>query len=190
MTQRILILIGAVTVAAAPAPTAAQGTRLLRQPTVSATQIAFTYGGDLWIAPREGGDARRLTSTPAVEATPQLSPDGRWLAFTSNRGGNNDAPGGDYFPWAFRQLKVGPLIDGGTITAPSSAVFGLNGDWPAEGEGIPPDIEVPLDAKSVAAGRDPQLERGIAEALKLLQQSNLKPLTLPPASKRARWPAP
>lgn len=116
--------------------------------------------------------------------------------------------GGDYFPWAFRELKVGPLIgtrtwgglvaasvpyalvDGGTITAPSAAVFGLNGEWTAEGEGIPPDIEVPLDAKSAAAGRDPQLERGVAEALTLLQRSPVKPLTLPPASKRARRPAP
>ena len=116
--------------------------------------------------------------------------------------------GGDYFPWAFRQLKVGPLIgtrtwgglvaasvpyalvDGGTITAPASAVFTLNGEWPAEGEGIPPDIDVPLDAKSVGAGRDPQLERGVAEALKLLQQSPVKPLTLPRPSKRARWPIP
>jgi tricorn protease len=114
--------------------------------------------------------------------------------------------GGDYFPWAFRQLKVGPLIgtrtwgglvassvpyplvDGGTITAPSSAVFALNGEWPAEGEGIPPDIEVPLDARSVAAGRDPQLERGVAEALKLLQQHPSRPLALPSPSKRARWP--
>ena len=114
--------------------------------------------------------------------------------------------GGDYFPWAFRQLKVGPLIgtrtwgglvassvpyplvDGGTITAPSSAVFALDGQWPAEGEGIPPDIDVPLDAKSVAAGRDPQLERGVAEALKLLERSPVKPLALPSPSKRARWP--
>jgi tricorn protease len=116
--------------------------------------------------------------------------------------------GGDYFPWAFRELKVGPLIgtrtwgglvassvpyplvDGGTITAPSAAVFGLNGEWTAEGEGVAPDIEVPLDAKSVAAGRDPQLERGVAEALKLLQQSPVKPLTLPAPSKRARRPVP
>ncbi|HEV8357751.1 MAG TPA: PDZ domain-containing protein [Gemmatimonadales bacterium] len=116
--------------------------------------------------------------------------------------------GGDYFPWAFRELKVGPLIgtrtwgglvascvpyplvDGGTITSPCAAVFGLNGEWPAEGEGVPADIEVPLDAKSVGSGRDPQLERGIAEALKILQQAPVKPLALPAASKRARWPAP
>ena len=116
--------------------------------------------------------------------------------------------GGDYFPWAFRQLKVGPLIgtrtwgglvaacvpyplvDGGTITAPCAAVFGLNGEWPAEGEGVPPDIDVPLDARSVGSGHDPQLERGIAEALKLLQQTPDKPLVLPAPSKRARWPEP
>jgi tricorn protease len=116
--------------------------------------------------------------------------------------------GGDYFPWAFHELKVGPLIgtrtwgglvaacvpyplvDDGTITAPCAAVFGLNGEWPAEGEGVPPDIDVPLDAKSAGAGHDPQLERGVAEALKLLQASPPKPLALPAASKRARWPAP
>jgi tricorn protease len=114
--------------------------------------------------------------------------------------------GGDFFPWVFKQLRIGPLIgtrtwgglvassvpyplvDGGTITAPSSAVFGLNGEWTAEGEGVPPDIEVLLDAKSVAAGRDPQLERGVAEALKLLAASPVKPLTLPKWSTRARWP--
>lgn len=116
--------------------------------------------------------------------------------------------GGDYFPWAFHELKVGPLIgtrtwgglvaasvpyplvDGGSITAPSSAVFTLRGEWPAEGEGVPPDIEVLLDAKSAGAGHDAQLERGVTEALKLLAQSPVKPLALPTRSKRARWPAP
>ena len=62
-------------------------TRLLRQPTLSATHIAFTYGADVWVVPREGGDARRLTSTPAVERDPQFSPDGQWIAFTSTRSG-------------------------------------------------------------------------------------------------------
>lgn len=87
MTSRLLIVASAL---ALPLPVAAQGTRLLRQPTVSATQIAFEYGGDLWIVDKAGGDARRLTSTPAVEADAQFSPDGRWLAFTSNRSGNRD----------------------------------------------------------------------------------------------------
>ncbi|MFK7844561.1 MAG: PDZ domain-containing protein [Rhodothermales bacterium] len=65
----------------------AQGTRLLRQPTVSTNHIAFVHGGDLWVADKEGGIARRLTSTPAVESNPYFSPDGRRIAFTSNRSG-------------------------------------------------------------------------------------------------------
>ena len=69
------------------APAAAQDTRLLRQPTLSATSVAFTYGADVWVAPRTGGEARRITSTPAVESDPHFSPDGRWIAFTSNRSG-------------------------------------------------------------------------------------------------------
>jgi tricorn protease len=67
----------------------AQGTRLLRQPSISATQIAFVYGGDIWVTDKKGGDAKRITSTAAVEADPHFSPDGHWLAFTSNRSGIN-----------------------------------------------------------------------------------------------------
>jgi tricorn protease len=74
-----------------PAPAAraqdSGGTRLLRQPTVSATQVAFEYGGDIWVVGRSGGEARRLTATPAIETDPHFSPDGQWVAFTSNRTG-------------------------------------------------------------------------------------------------------
>lgn len=82
---RILLL--ALGAAAFPRFLGAQGTRLLRQPTISATQVAFTYGSDLWIVDRAGGTARRLTSTPAVESDPHFSPDGKWIAFTSDRSG-------------------------------------------------------------------------------------------------------
>lgn len=79
---------------AAQAPIAsangAPGTRLLRQPTVSATQIAFIYAGDVWIVGREGGDARRLTSFPGAESFPHFSPDGRRIAFTGEYAGNDD----------------------------------------------------------------------------------------------------
>ena len=67
----------------------AQGTRLLRQPSLSEQHIAFVYGADLWITDRTGGEARRITSTPAVESDPHFSPDGRWIAFTSDRTGSN-----------------------------------------------------------------------------------------------------
>lgn len=70
-------------------PLMAQGTRLLRQPSISATQLAFVHGGDIWVADKKGGDAKRITSTAAVEADPHFSPDGRQIAFTSNRSGIN-----------------------------------------------------------------------------------------------------
>ena len=81
-------LLSAALAALVALPLAAQETRLLRQPTVSATQVAFAYGGDLWSVGREGGEARRLTSTPAEESDPHFSPDGKWIAFTSTRSGS------------------------------------------------------------------------------------------------------
>ncbi len=64
-----------------------QGTRLLRQPSISSTHVAYTYGGDLWVSDINGGNTLRLTSTPAIESTPYFSPDGKTIAFSSNRSG-------------------------------------------------------------------------------------------------------
>jgi tricorn protease len=66
------------------------GTRLLRHPTVSRDNVAFEYAGDLWVASRNGGSARRLTATPTVETDPVFSPDGSRIAFTAIVGGNSD----------------------------------------------------------------------------------------------------
>lgn len=68
----------------------AQGTRLLRRPTVSRDHVAFEYAGDLWVVSRSGGQARRLTSTPEAETDPHFSPDGTQIAFTSTVRGNTD----------------------------------------------------------------------------------------------------
>ena len=113
--------------------------------------------------------------------------------------------GGDFFPWVFRRLQIGPLvgtrtwgglvegsvhyrlIDGGGLTAPDNAVFDpLENRWIAENEGIAPDIEVLMDARSVAEGRDPQLERGVQEALRLLQEAPAPAVVPPPFPTPAR----
>jgi tricorn protease len=65
-----------------------QGTRLLRQPDLNSTHIAFAYGGDIWVSDLDNQKVLRLTSTPAVESNPQFSPDGKWIAFNSNRSGS------------------------------------------------------------------------------------------------------
>ncbi len=66
-----------------------QGTRLLRQPSLSANHVAFAYGGDIWVSDLNGTNILRLTSTPAVESNPRFSPDGKWIAFSSNRSGSD-----------------------------------------------------------------------------------------------------
>src|SRR5574339_1206072 len=65
-------------------------TRLLRTPTVSATQIAFAYANNIWIVERSGGLARRLTSFQGQKSNPHFSPDGRSIAFSGEYAGNFD----------------------------------------------------------------------------------------------------
>jgi tricorn protease len=84
------IALGAVMLAGAAVTGSAQQTRLLRHPTVSRDLIAFEYGADLWVVPRAGGQARRLTATPGVETEPAFSPDGSKIAFTATAAGNTD----------------------------------------------------------------------------------------------------
>ena len=114
--------------------------------------------------------------------------------------------GGDFFPWVFRHLEIGPLIgqrtwgglvrscshypmvDGGFVNAPCNAVFEPGGDWIAENEGVPADIEVRISARDLAEGRDPQLERGVQEALRLLEIHGDIEVVQPPFPIRSRRP--
>ncbi|MEJ2422699.1 MAG: PDZ domain-containing protein, partial [Acidobacteriota bacterium] len=64
--------------------------RLLRQPTLSKTQIAFRFGGDIWIVNRAGGNAHRLVTGTGMEVRPVFSPDGSMVAYTGNYDGNYD----------------------------------------------------------------------------------------------------
>ncbi|HOZ84407.1 MAG TPA: PDZ domain-containing protein [Niabella sp.] len=63
---------------------------LFRYPDVSKTQIVFVYANDVWIVPKEGGIAMRLSSPPGGEMMPKFSPDGRQVAFSALYDGNRD----------------------------------------------------------------------------------------------------
>jgi tricorn protease len=83
------ILYSAIALSLLPATVPAQ-TRMLRSPTISATQIAFAYANNIWVVPRSGGTAQRMTSFQGETSDPHFSPDGRWLAFSAEYGGNTD----------------------------------------------------------------------------------------------------
>src|SRR5258706_11746944 len=63
---------------------------LFRYPDVSKTQVVFSYANDLWIMPKEGGMAVKLSSPPGVEIMPKFSPDGKQIAFGAMYDGNRD----------------------------------------------------------------------------------------------------
>jgi tricorn protease len=74
-----------------PVEAAAQvDARMLRYPAVSQDQIAFVYAGDIWLLPRAGGTAVRLSSPAGEESFPRFSPDGRMIAYSANYDGNTD----------------------------------------------------------------------------------------------------
>ncbi|MBL9136653.1 MAG: PD40 domain-containing protein, partial [Verrucomicrobiales bacterium] len=70
---------------------AAVDARLLRYPDVSGTHITFVYAGDIWVVPKTGGTANRLSSPRGEESVPRFSPDGSRVAFTAGYDGNPDA---------------------------------------------------------------------------------------------------
>ena len=76
--------------APAPASSGAQPPLLLRNPSLSQSQIAFVYADDIWTVSREGGEAQRLTSDGKVVAGPFYSPDGGWIAYSAHLNGNVD----------------------------------------------------------------------------------------------------
>jgi tricorn protease len=88
--KRLLAVLVALVIAPSAVLAQANGPLLLQKPTVNQTHIVFSFADDLWSVPREGGEARRLTTGPGVETDASFSPDGKWVAFTGEYEGNVD----------------------------------------------------------------------------------------------------
>jgi tricorn protease len=106
--------------------------------------------------------------------------------------------GGDALPWYFRKMQIGPLVgkrtwggliasfpapqlmDGGFVTAPDAAIYGLKGEWEVENRGVAPDIEVEFDPSAWRAGHDPQLEKSVAWLLEELEKKPRQQHQRPP----------
>jgi tricorn protease len=149
---------------------------ILRRPLIS--HWAMRYGGDL--------------------KTPLASIQGPKVMIIDETAGS----GGDLLPWMFHKLQLGTLVgtrtwgglvgvlgfpvlmDGGQITAPNLGIWTSEG-FIVENEGVPPDVEVEQTPADVIAGKDPQLERAIALAMKQLAENPPKKETRPPFPVRA-----
>ena len=130
-----------------------------------------------------------------TEPYPQDSVAGPLVALTNEYAGSD----GDIFSHSFKLLKLGPLlgmrtwggvigiwprqrlVDGGITTQPEFSFWFKDVGWGVENYGTDPDITVEMRPQDYVAGRDPQLERTVAEAAKLLEAP---PPTRPDLSRR------
>jgi len=133
MTRRTLVAIGIGLILATTVVADDGGTRLLRYPDIHGDTVVFAYGGDLWTASTDGGNASRLTAHPGQEVFPRFSPDGQWIAFTGQYDGDEQvyvipSTGGEpkrltWYPaqgplpprWGYDNLVFGWTRDGGAV---------------------------------------------------------------------------
>ncbi len=88
--RKIAALAFGLALVSVAAPASAEPIKFARYPHVSQGKLVFSYHGDIWIANEDGSNPTRLTAHVARDTFPRLSPDGRWVAFTSDRFGNAD----------------------------------------------------------------------------------------------------
>jgi tricorn protease len=119
---RTCILFAAVVLCLTNTLSASDQIRLANNPSLSpdGAQLAFDWAGDIWVVPTSGGTARALTQHPGKDTQPKFSPDGREIAFISDRDGT-------------AQVYVMP-VEGGTPTRLTyhTAGYGLEG-WTPDG---------------------------------------------------------
>lgn len=94
-TVRLLSFTAAIAAALLLRPPVSRGadpgeTKMLTQPAISATHIAFVYAGDLFVSDHSGANVQRLTADDGLESNPVFSPDGRTIAFSAQYDGNVD----------------------------------------------------------------------------------------------------
>jgi tricorn protease len=130
--RTITALATVLSLAAAPL-TAQVSARMFRYPDVSATSIAFVYAGDIWVVPKAGGTAARLTTPRGEESFPRFSPDGSRIAYTANYDGNQD-------------VYVIPAAGGVPVRVTHHPMADRLVDWYPDGRSL-------LIATSMASGR-------------------------------------
>jgi tricorn protease len=129
------------------------------------------------------------------QATPMLSHKGPKAMLINGL----SSSGGDALPYYFRKLGLGKLIgtrtwggligisgnpslaDGGTLLAATFRFMDTDGHWAVENEGVSPDIEVVDRPELIAAGRDPSVEKAVAELLAELASNPPRNVVAPPA---------
>ena len=129
--MKLLFLVLALAAVAAPQEEA----RLLRFPATNGTDVVFSYAGDLWTVPIQGGEARRLTSHIGYEIFARYSPDGKTIAFTGEYDGNREvyripATGGE--PVRLTYTATNPRDDLGDRMGPNNMVMA----WSPDGKQI------------------------------------------------------
>ena len=114
--------------------------RGMRHPSLSpdARRIAFDWHGDLWICPAEGGAAERVTEDPADEQKPCWSPDGKSLAYSSDRAGNRDLFVMELATRKVRQLTFHSADD-------DSPAWSPDGKWIAFQSNRDSNLDLPLN---------------------------------------------
>ena len=120
MKKLLLILVGLLYTCVANAQISA---KLMRYMDVSETQIAFVYGGDIWLAPKDGGTAFQVTHSAGEESYPRFSPDGQSIAFTASYHGNSD-------------VYVMPTMGGVPTRVTYSSFPDRTIDWHPDGEHV------------------------------------------------------
>ena len=129
-----LVLLASVAVSASAAPSG-ENARLLRFPATNSSEVVFSYAGDLWTVPIQGGEARRLTSHIGYEMLARYSPDGKTIAFTGEYDGNREVysiPAGGGEPVRLTYTATNGRDDLGDRMGPNNMVLA----WSPDGKKI------------------------------------------------------